>query len=360
MPILAINGRFLTQQLTGVQRYAWELSQAFIQQEQDRWRVVYFIPGRQMLHKPPLGEVHMDTTPFSAHVWEQWCLPQQVQACNADVLWSPCNVGPLFATRQVVTIHDASVFTNAGWYSWWFGQSYRWMLRALGKNAWRVLTPSEFSQQQLIQWAISPSQKIDVVPGGVADVFFTPRAAANPAHGAYVLTVGSRDPKKNLRRLMDAWSQVPAAVKGQRKLLVAGGGAKKFRDEQLGRIPVDVEFLGYVEDEELLTLYVHADSFVFPSLYEGFGLPPLEALACGIPTLVADIPPLRSVCAEAALYCNPLDVADITSKLTVLLADVTLRKQLQKRGPAQADHFRWRHAATRLAAVFAQLLSNRS
>jgi len=341
-----VNGRFLTRRTTGVERYARGLFNALHRAAADVRFLVAVPPGE--IVDPPAGwPLRVDGGPVGGILWEQARLPRLLKKWGADILWSPCNTGPWSVKDQIVTIHDASVFAGPQWFSWKFRAYYQWLQRALGRRVRRVLTDSFFSRDELVRHGVAPAEKVAVVPAGVAltDV----PAARNEKD--YVFCLGSRDPRKNLERLLAAWAAVPLDVKGGRRLKVAGGGGRAFGGENGGTAGPDVDFLGYVPDADLPALFDGAQALVFPSLYEGFGLPPLEAMARGVPALVSDIPPLRELCGDAVLYCDPLSPGDIADRLKDLLLDENRRRALAAAGRRRAEAYTWERAADVFLAV---------
>jgi glycosyltransferase involved in cell wall biosynthesis len=358
-PFIIINGRFLTQPITGMQRYAAEMVAALFNLRCDYRFLIVAPPGT--LERRPSG-FYQDRFPVGGQAWEQLRLPWLVKKLRGDLLWCPCNTAPLVnSTPLVVTVADASVFAGPQWFSPRFRLYYRVMLPLLGRVARKVVTISKFSQQELSRYGlVRDKNKLKVTYCGVTPLLrkghSQGRKASLLGERAYVLTLGSLDPRKNLRRLLEAWERLPETVKQGRVLTISGKyNPRTFADELYspGR---DVIFLGYVPDEELSGLYSQADAFVFPSLYEGFGLPPLEAMTCGTPVLVAQTASLPEVCGEAALYCDPYSVEDITAKLTLILTDKSLRGRLRHRGPEQAKKFTWERGARQLLEVFREVL----
>nr|WP_256502708.1 glycosyltransferase family 1 protein [Desulfuromonas sp. KJ2020] len=171
----------------------------------------------------------------------------------------------------------------------------------------------------------------------------------------FVLFVGSIEPRKNLLRLLQAYQLLSDRLRREVKLVLAGFRGWENREVMaiLKKLEGDVHYLGYVTEQDLAALYNLADLFVYPSLYEGFGLPPLEAMACGCPVLVSRIASLPEVCGEAAAYLDPENVEEMTAELTRLLEDGTARGQLATKGLERAQLFSWERSAREHLAVFA-------
>lgn len=358
---IALNGLFLTQPLTGVQRYAREVSAAVARAAGPRLRLVAVVPrGRggdrtsAALDPPPGIEVKIDETRLPAALWVQIRLPRLVRKLGADLLWSPTNVGPLSVRRHVVTIFDASVFAHPECFSRSFRAYYRALLPRLARRALRVVTISEHSRRELVQQGVATAGALEVVPCGVSPQFRTGGAPGSwAARQPYVLTVGSRDPRKNLAGLAAAWRLGGEALP---RLLVAGGEARAFARELVPELPPGVELLGRVSEEDLRGLYAGAELFVFPSLYEGFGLPPLEAMACGVPVLVSDIPAHREVCGDAGHYFDPRDPASIAAAVRQVLGSPPERARLRAAGLRRALGYTWERAGAAMTAILESCL----
>jgi len=346
MKTVAINGRFLGQPKTGVQRYAYEILSALGATKQEKYRFVCVVPGNQGYKIPEGIEVFEDESfPCSGPVWRQFRLPFAASRLKADILWSPCNISPLLsAQKQLVTVFDASVYAGPEWFNWKFRFYYRIVLSFYRYTAARIITCSEFSKEEISRYLRVPKQNIDVAYGAIAPDFKR-TSGVGPVKGRYVLSLGSRDPRKNVPALIDCWRTLPAGIKSGRRLVVAGGNQPTFFREKLGSIPEDVVFTGYLDDSVLPLLYSNADCLIYPSLYEGFGLPPLEAMSCGCPVITSNRASLPEVCGDAALYVDPKLSTSISSALTTLLCDASVSEGLIAKGYENVRRFSWGSSA---------------
>jgi glycosyltransferase involved in cell wall biosynthesis len=193
----------------------------------------------------------------------------------------------------------------------------------------------------------TPIDKIVVAPNAVASCFHPAGEEAITQvkerlrlDRPYVLAVGSLQPRKNLRRLLDAWEQLGSTTAGL-ELVVAGGEFRVFSSAGLDRLPPRVRLLGYVAESDLVPLYSGAMLFCYPSLYEGFGMPPLEAMACGTPVITSNTTSLPEVVGDAALLVNPLEIDSIAVALRQLIEDADLRSTLRERGLRRSRRFDW-------------------
>jgi glycosyltransferase involved in cell wall biosynthesis len=249
-------------------------------------------------------------------------------------------------------IHDAAVFDHPEAYTPAFGRWYRALFRHLARRGDALMTVSAFSQQRLAAALGVPPARLGRLPLGADHLRHTaPDLRVLEAHGLtrapYVLAVGSANPTKNLAALVRAWAHLPA---GAQRLVIAGGRHGAVFADEPGADPAGVLRLGAVDDAALVALYQHAQVLVFPSVYEGFGLPPLEAMAFGCPVLAARAASLPEVCGDAVAYLSALDADAIAADLQRLLADAGLRDRLRAAGPARAARWTWAAAAEALVA----------
>lgn len=339
---IVVNVRSLGAQTTGVQRYTRELLDRFGNE------VTVVAPDRHL-------------SGARGHLWEQVVLPQRI---GSRVLWSPSNTGPIALERQVVTIHDVTPIDHPEWQSPAFVRWYRFMFPRLARRARVVLTDSEFSRGRIIETLGADPARVHAVPLGVDERFgvVTPgeiqmmRQALRLPGARYVLSLGSLEPRKNLPRLLAAWSRLVPELDDDTWLLLAGarGPSSVFRGVGLERMPPRVHATGFVPDALLPALYAGATVFAYPSLYEGFGLPPLEAMRAGVATVVSNCASLPEVVGNDALAVDPLDVDGLADAIRRLMHDDTLRTRLSELGRLRAASFTWERTAQRTRALLAR------
>ena len=325
---IVVNIRTLAANPTGVQRYARS--------------VLELLSDRVALIQPKprvCGGVR-------GHLWEQISLPFQT---GGRLLWSPGNTGPLAVEKQVVSIMDASALDHPEWFSPNFAAWYGFIIPRIARRARRVITISEFSRERIVETCGIDWSKVAVTPLGYSGAFqpSTTEAIADvraryKLPERYVVYVGSIEPRKNLARLVEAWTRV---ARRDCSLAIVGVQGRIFSDPNMPELPQTISQLGWVPDRDLPALYSGAFFFVYPSLYEGFGLPPLEAFACGCPAIVSRATSLPEVCGEAALYFDPESVKDIAEKIALALSDESLREDLRKRTLQRAHQFSWSRCA---------------
>jgi glycosyltransferase involved in cell wall biosynthesis len=314
---IAIDGRAAARpELGGVERWARELSAR--------------LPalGDYEVIRPPKAFTHR-----AGHAWEQVYLPARTR--RAEALLCPANLAPLAARNAVVVIHDAAPLRHPGWYSPAYARLQRRLLPLIARRARTVITVSEFSRSELQELLQVDAH---VVYGGV-EPRFNPGAEPEIRPRPYVLTVASQTARKNLKAL------VPAAKRLSIEIVVAGGHRPQFAREQ----GLDaLQLLGPVDDARLPGLYTGALAFVLPSLYEGFGLPVLEAMASGTPVLAANTSALPETCGGAARLVEP---GEWESAIEALLADEAGRRRLREAGLERAAGFTWDRTAREVDAL---------
>ena len=292
------------------------------------------------------------------HVWEQIYLPL---ATGKRMLWSPNNTGPLSISRQVCTIHDLIPLDHPEWFNPRFVALYKWLMPRLVANLQHVIAISKFTKQRLIEhFQIDPA-KISVVPNGVDNAFHPSppervkevRKRIGLGEKPYVLCVSSLEPRKNLKRLLEAWVRLPQSLHKEYQLVLAGakGSSAVFGDAGLQNPPPNARFAGYISQEDLPALYSGATLFAYPSLYEGFGLPPLEAMACGVPVVTSDTTSLPEVTDGAAVAVDPMSVDAVVEGLRELMMNESLRNDLAEQGLRRAAQLSWDTTAWKTWAI---------
>ena len=261
-----------------------------------------------------------------------------------------------------LTIFDVVPLDHPEWCHPGFVAFYRFVVPRLARQARHIIAISEYTKSRIVAVCDVPPEKVSVTLLA-ADARFNPQAA-DPALIAslalpctrYVLALGSIEPRKNLPRLLQAWGLAVGRIPDDIMLVVAGGQGRRsiFGDHALGELPPRVHFTGHVADELLPPLLANALGFCYPSSYEGFGLPPLEAMACGVPVITSGLTSLAEVVGDAGLQIDPFQVEDIASALERLCGDDGLRAELRRSGLERSRGFSWDLAARQTWEILAR------
>jgi glycosyltransferase involved in cell wall biosynthesis len=348
--VVYINGRFLTQRITGVQRYAREILSELDALLRDdpvaagaSWRLV----APRGTTFPALTHVRCTHRGrLSGHAWEQLELPW---IARDGFLASFAPTGPCFKSNQVITVHDASVYRVPEAFSWQFRTWYRTVVGEVVRRSPRTMVVSGFAAREAQQWFGARPDHLEVVCEGWQHML---RFQADDsvlrkhglARGHYVLAVSSPTPNKNFARIVDAVARLADVPV---RFVIAGAADSRVfspgpacEGERIARV-------GYVTDAQLRSLYEQAMCFVFPSKYEGFGIPALEAMGLGCPVVASAIDAVREVCGDAARYFDPSDGAELARIIRELSGSAEGLERMRERGRARAAAFSWREGARR-------------
>lgn len=360
---IGINGRFLLAKRTGVQRAAYNLLRAVF--TLDRENEFFLFTGEQQVTNPDWRFPNVTVVPSALqenamvrnHFWEQFILPRLCYEHRIDLLHCPANIAPLFYRgRVVINIHDLCFVVNPQWYSYQFRTLYNLVIPRLARRAARIITNSNNSRNDLLQYCSVPASKVNLVYWAVDDQFRNTNASVARNDGRdYILYVGSLEPRKNIALLVEAYEILRNRNPDLRpKLFLIGGESPLFGGVRLRikRHVEDVVFKGFVDDESLRQYYRNARLFVYPSLYEGFGLPPLEAMASGTPVVTSRSSSLPEVVGDAAILVDPYDPEELASAMEGVLRSESLRRDLVDRGLEKVKEFDWFRVARATIAVY--------
>ncbi|MCE2853717.1 MAG: glycosyltransferase family 4 protein [Chloroflexaceae bacterium] len=298
--------------------------------------------------------------------WEQLIAPISLAREGADVYHGVLNVMPLCAgIPSVVTIHDLSAMLFPQTFRRINRMYTRWAINVSAKRAAHILTVSEYARQEIITHLNVPAERVTVTYDA-CDERFRPSSPAelaafrqrNGLPERFFFYLGTLEPRKNIPRLLDAYAKIAHEVDAP--LLIGGGKGWLYEPilAQAERLQLGdkLKFVGYIPQEDQHLWYGAATAFVFPSLYEGFGMPPLEAMACGTPVIVSNASSLPEVTGDAGLQVDPYDVDGWADAMRRVLTDRTLHADLAARGPRQAAKFSWVETAQRTLEVYQRVV----
>lgn len=351
-----INGRFLFQRPTGVNRYAYELCKA-LHSLGVAFKIICPKYGCYC-DEYDLKEFHILRWGIgSSHFWEQCVLPLFFMGKKGSrkLLVNFTGIGPVLVCDKIITIHDLAFKFNPRWYSKKYSFFYNLMTPASAKTAMKILTVSIFSKNEIIRMLNIKEDKIEVVYNAVSSTFYEKKEMIQPSDEKYILAVSSIDPRKNFECLLKAFSYLEDL---DIHLYIIGGKNRIYRAssvEQEMERNKQVHWIGRVSDDKLRQYYQQACCFVYPSLYEGFGIPPIEAMAMNCPVVAADIPVLHETCGKAALYADPYKEKDLAMKIKELLENEELQKKLREYGNKQIESYDWQKSALKLLSIIKSL-----
>ncbi len=370
---IGIDYTAAVRQAAGIGRYARELVRALLALESEHDYTLFAATGGLGGRPPaPSERARLRAVPLSdewlARLWHRARLPLPVEAVTGpiDLFYSPDFVLPptLPRTRTLVTVHDLSFLHYPEHF---VPKLVRYLGRVVPRSiarADRVLADSEATRTDLTRMLGVPQEKVQVLYSGV-DPRFHPqpeagereRLAARYGLGVrpYILSVGTIQPRKNYLRLIRALALL--TDRPPLSLVIAGKPGWLYDEvlEEAARIPDRVQLLGFVEESDLPALYRGAALFVFPSLYEGFGLPVLEAMACNVPVVCSNRSSLPEVAGQAAILVDPESEQELAQAMRRVLEEEPLRREMVRRGQERAARFTWQRAASQLLAVFETL-----
>ncbi len=306
-------------------------------------------------------------------IWDQFLFPHlavplAAKKFKADVIHYTNHIMSYWErTPAVVTIHDMTPFILPEAFIYWHGVYLRSYFRFAVKNAAKIITDSENSKADICRILKVNEKKIVVIPdAAMLESVDEDASTVNLQEkfgivGPYLLYVGSIHPRKNVGRLIEAYAQLKTLKGISHQLVIAGTlrwqADKSIKTEAFKKVKDSIIFTGRVNDNELVCLYRNCDVFVYPSLYEGFGLPVLEAMSLGAPVVTSNISSLPEVAGDAALLVNPRDIDDISYGIESILSNQELADQLREKGRKQASLFSWKDKALKVLEVLESVVS---
>jgi glycosyltransferase involved in cell wall biosynthesis len=379
-PIIGIEGEHMLGNRVGMGQYMAGVLDGMTATDREERFVVFALGRAERMAYAPQGSdaVSYRVRPFSRRLHERLLMAglapptELLIGLRPDVcIWPNFVSWPtLPGVRNIVVIHDLG-FVFHGEYLKEGDRAYfnRLVPRSL-RRADRVVAVSESVREELSAQFGTPKQEIAVISPAVDTARFRRRgdeevrrvAATYGLRQPYILYTGTLEPRKNIVGLLDAYAGLPRALHERFQLVLAGG--KGWLDAEIERRLDDLAGLeivttGYVPDADLPAIYSGAELFVYPSFYEGFGMPPLEAMACGVPVITSDVSSLPEVVGDAAIKLDPTDTSAISAAIELVLTDAARAASMRERGLRRAEHFTWATSARRMDSLVGELLAER-
>ena len=345
--MIIINARFLTQKITGVQRYALEICKR-LPKEIAGEKILFVSPkiSDSKVFNPDINLIQIGQ--FSGQLWEQLDLPIFLKKNKNPLLVNLVGIAPIFYKNKIMALYDLAFKHFPEWFSYKFQKSYNLLIPLSLKNTKTVVTDSFYVKEDIHKTYKIKKSNIHVVYAAPSKIFHQ----MDLKRESFFLTVSSIDPRKNLKRIIEAFN----LIKSDYKLVIVGSKHKTFSGLSLEENLLNerIIFTGYLEDDELIELYNKAEIFIYASLFEGFGIPPLEAQACGCPCIVSNTTSLPEVYADSVEYCDPHSVESIKEKMNYLLNNHPRRVQLKKMGQLNSKRFDWDLSAKKFENIIAE------
>lgn len=364
---VVINALPLLSSLTGIGKYTYSIATIVKQKKEYECEFFYGYFSKQLIDTKSNKKVKS----LKSYIVQNQFLKAIVRKVlfslsglfskEYDLYWEP-NFIPMpsiKAKKIVTTVHD---------FSWEIYPEFqpkerveyfqKYFYQQLIKSN-HIITGSNFTKNEIIQNTGFDESKISVIYHGVNHNIFFDRRIKKPEQ-KYILAVGSIEPRKNLINLLMAYAKLTEALKNEYKLILVGASGWNNSEIKnlMAQMKESVKYSGFVSDEELAILYNQASLFVYPSIYEGFGIPPLESMACGTPVVCSYASSVPEVGGDAVVYCNPLNVEDIKEKIEMVLSDEALQQEMLQKGLQRAQMFSWKKAAEKHVEIFEEVLKS--
>ena len=348
---IGFDGRSLTSPALGVRRYAGELLDGLARVRPNDTIIVFGASADAVQQHAVESRSIRQIFPTNLG-WSLVDLPRAIRNERLDVFHAPAYTAPLHGMRPLaLTIHDVSYERHPEWYPYRRDAIRRWFYRQSARTADVIITDSEFSRGEIAAaYALDP-ERIRVVPLGVGGLFLSSTQPPPPAQTKqpYVLHVGDLHARRNLQTLVRALARLPsvsAAIAPPLLVLAGTDRGERTNIEAEGRrANIQIQFAGTVEDDRLVSLYAGATAFVYPSRYEGFGLPLLEAMACGTPVIGARAGAIPEVVGDAGILVDPDDELEMATSISRLMNDTELAGRLRSAGRKRAMDYTWDRTA---------------
>lgn len=375
-----INATTLLSKPTGIGKYSFEISKRLLNSEKEldfTFYYGYFSKDLYLPHAQSSGRLAKDITRILGgnYVFKKIAQISKLMILKFlsqefDLYWEPAitPIQNIKSKHLIATVHDFSFHLHPEWHQ---KENRQYIEKYFWKNirsADRIITGSYYTKKEIIEFLGFEPDKVHVIYHGVDHNNFRVHdrnivhdfAYSYKLPKKFILFVGSIEPRKNLKNALLAYKSLPQNYKKEFKFLLAGFSGWN-NAEVMNLIEQEKEnivYLGYLSNLELAYLYNLADVFIYPSLYEGFGLPPLEAMACGTPVIVSNLASIPEVCGESVYYVDAYDVASIAEGIYKIATDEAMRNDMVKKGLERVKLFNWDKSAIEHLAVFHEVLNH--
>ncbi|EMH4030279.1 Partial mannosyltransferase B [Klebsiella oxytoca] len=356
--MIYVNSRFFSQDITGVQRFGIELSGKLHEQRDD----IVFLAPKNIRFNDITRRLNVEVIGSrTGHTWEQLDLPAYLRAKGSPLLVNLCNTAPIFYRNKIITLHDAAYKRFPASYSFKFRQAYNILIPRLVVTSRAVLTVSQFAKSELEHFFNLHRVQCHVVYNAASDIFHYENGEERreQCYPEYFLAVASQQYHKNFEGLIEAFTSLPEDMQTKVKLKIVGSRHKNYQGANsiLSSVATakNVEFLGRVDDDALSALYRGAAAFVFPSFYEGFGIPPIEAQASGCPVIASSAGAMPEVLQDSVIYFDPYDRNSLVDALRFVIENPFARENYVAAGYKNIARFSWEKSALRLSDIIDNL-----
>lgn len=341
--MIVVNTRFLTQKTTGVQRYAIEICKR-LPKTINNQKIVFVAPKKSLIEIESLNNLKIEQFGnFTGNLWEQVDLANYLKINDSPLLINFGGIGPIYYKNKITYLHDLAFKYYPKSFSYLFQKMYNIFIPISIKNAKKIITVSKYVKQDIIK--NYGTNNIEVVYGSYSKVFKN----LNLEREKIILAVSSLDPRKNFNRIIKAYQKLDTDY----KLVFVGSKSKAFSKLIIDNNYDDknIIFTGYLTDKDLVKMYNKASIFIYASLFEGFGIPPLEAQSCGCPCIVSNLTSIPEICNNSVVYCDPFSIEDISNKIKYLINDEKKREELVEKGFENIKKYSWDASANKLLAI---------
>jgi glycosyltransferase involved in cell wall biosynthesis len=367
---IGYNAQIISRSGAGIVNFARNVIQHLVQVQSDHEFFIYGNPA--FLSHLESHHAHIvPTNPFVDNsskriIWEQCVLPFKISRNNLDLMLYPDHTAPIFkkSCPVVITLHDIAFISFPDTFTSATRLYKEYAVKQSVKRASRIIAVSEFTKLEVMKFLDVPESKLTVIYRGIDERFqensnevqLSSIRTKYDLQNKFILFVGTLEPRKNIQKLIQGYAGLLKQKKIPHDLIIVGGQGWLFKDiygmiEKLG-VQNSVKLLGYVADTDLPLLYNLADVFVYPSLYEGFGLPPLEAMACGCPVVTSNRSSLPEIVGDAAMLVDPYDSDAIANGIFQVIDNKDYRQLLRKQGLQRASQFTWKRTVAEILKIF--------